>query len=68
MATKLAHYLNGTISVSIPSLFGDDQPRPYKLIVLEEQGLWLQGKDLTERLNSEQALHSGAGTSAAVGG
>ena len=50
MTTKLAHCLNKTILVSIPALFGDDQPRPCKLIDIEPSGLWLEAEDFAERI------------------
>src|SRR5262245_15205205 len=52
MTTKLAQCLNKTILVSIPALFGDEQPRPFTLIGIEPCGLWLESEPLAERLQS----------------
>src|SRR5438132_13813902 len=51
MATKLAHYLNRVIWVSIPLLFDDGQARPYRLVDIEEQGLWLESEVLAKQLH-----------------
>ena len=50
MELNLARYLNKTIHVSIPALFEDGTARPYTLLGVEMNGLWLQSEGLIERL------------------
>ena len=59
MTTNLAHCLNKTILVSIPSLFGDEQSRPFTLVGIEPFGLWLESEALAEKLRStDKTQHS----------
>jgi hypothetical protein len=53
MTPQFSQYINKTILVSIPVLFHDEKCRPYKLIGVEGQGLWLQSDELTTRLLPE---------------
>src|SRR6266704_2667507 len=53
MAIKLAHFLDRTIYVSISSLFDDLHARPFKLIAIDEHGVWLESELLTERVQLE---------------
>src|ERR1700738_738250 len=55
MIPNLARYLNKTVLVSIPALFGDALCRPYKLLGAELNGLWLQSEELTNRLLPPEA-------------
>lgn len=50
MTAKLAHFLNKTILVSLPALFGDEEPRLCTLIGIEPYGLWLQSEELIKDL------------------
>jgi hypothetical protein len=50
MAPNIAQYLDNTVLVSIPAIFSDGECRPYKLLGVELNGLWLQSDDLTRRL------------------
>lgn len=50
MAPNLSRYLNKTIFVSIPTLFEDGTARPYTLLGVEMNGLWLQSEELIDRL------------------
>jgi hypothetical protein len=54
MTPNVARYLNQTVSVSIPALFEDGAARPYTLIGVEMNGLWLQSEELTDRLLSAE--------------
>jgi hypothetical protein len=53
MTPRLTQYLNKTILVAIPALFEDGSCQAYKLHGVEVHGLWLQSKELTRRLASE---------------
>lgn len=53
MTPRLTQYLNKPILVSIPALVEDGACRAYKLHGVEVHGLWLQSKELTRRLASE---------------
>lgn len=55
---KLAQYFNKTILVCIPSLYDDGQPRPYKLVGIEPEGLWLESEELVSRLLPANTKHS----------
>jgi hypothetical protein len=50
MVPKIGQFLNRTVFVSIPVLNGDGACRPYRLLGVELQGLWLQSDDLNGRL------------------
>jgi hypothetical protein len=50
MTPKLAHFLNKTILLCIPSLYDDKQPRPYTLVGIEPCGVWLESEDLASTL------------------
>lgn len=50
MALNVTRYLNNTVFVSIPIIFEDGACRPYQLLGVELNGLWLQSDELTERL------------------
>src|SRR6185436_1879609 len=50
MMPTFSSHLNKTISVSIPALFEDGAARPYTLLGVEMNGLWLQSVELTDRL------------------
>jgi hypothetical protein len=50
MIPNLARYLNKTVLVSIPALFEDGAARPYTLLGVEMNGLWLQSVELIDRL------------------
>ena len=54
MPLALARYLNKTIFVSIPTLFEDGTARPYTLLGVEINGLWLQSNELTDRLLQDE--------------
>jgi hypothetical protein len=40
--SKLGHYLQKTILVSMPQLTGNDHAHPYRLVDIEPFGLWLE--------------------------
>jgi hypothetical protein len=50
MAISLGHSLNKIVSVSIPSVFGDELPRVCTLVGIEAGGVWLQITDPNFRL------------------
>jgi hypothetical protein len=50
MAPKVSHFLNRTVLVSIPGLFEGGHARPFRLLDIEAQGLWLQSEELSRRL------------------
>jgi hypothetical protein len=54
MTPPIGRFVNRTVLVSIPALFGDGASRPYKLLGIELHGLWLQSDDLTRRLLSDE--------------
>jgi hypothetical protein len=54
MTPQIRRFVNRTVLVSIPALFGDGASRPYKLLGIELHGLWLQSDDLTQRLLSDE--------------
>jgi len=58
MTPKLTQYLNKTILVSIPALFEHGSCQAYTLHGVEVHGLWLQSKELTRRLASEDIAGS----------
>jgi hypothetical protein len=47
---KLAHSINRTVLVAIPSFFGDDGTRACRLVDVETAGLWLACDELKDRL------------------
>jgi len=49
---NLANYLNKTILISIPAVFEDNQPHPFKLVGIELFGLWLESEELAQRVQS----------------
>lgn len=58
MANKLFHHLNRAVYVSIPSLFDDGNPRRYRLVAIDDAGLWLENEELLERLVRTDARHA----------
>jgi hypothetical protein len=48
--SKLAHSINRSVIVAVPTFFGDDSPRRCKLVDIEPSGLWLGGEEVSERL------------------
>ena len=50
MPLDLSRHLNKTLLVSIPALFEDGATRPYTLLGVEMNGLWLQSEELIDRL------------------
>ena len=50
MPPTLSRHLNKTLFVSIPALFEDGTARPYTLLGVEMNGLWLQSVELIDRL------------------
>ena len=54
MTPKVAHFLNRTVLVSIPGLFEGGEARPFKLLDIEAQGLWLQSEELSRRLLADE--------------
>jgi hypothetical protein len=56
MTPMLSQYLNKNILVAIPALFEDGGCRPYLLLGVELNGLWLHSEDLTERLLRDDRL------------
>lgn len=55
---RLAHFFNKTILVCIPSLFEDQQLRPFKLVGIEEAGLWLESEELAKILQPPEGTKS----------
>lgn len=58
MQPNLSRYLNRTLLVSIPTLFEDGYCRPYTLLGVELNGLWLKSDDLTNRLLPDESRDS----------
>jgi hypothetical protein len=54
MMPKVTQFLNRTVLVSIPGLFDGGAARPFKLLGIEAQGLWLQSEELSRRLLAEE--------------
>jgi len=54
MVPKLVDYLNQAVLISIPVLRSDAKCRPYVLLGVEMQGLWLQDKELVTELASRE--------------
>jgi hypothetical protein len=52
---SLGQYLQKTVLVSIPSIYSDGKARPYRLVAVEIQGLWLEDKELVERVLPKEA-------------
>lgn len=61
---RLANFFNKTLLVCIPSIFEDQQPRPFKLVGIEEQGLWLESPELAETLQCHERIRSPDGAMA----
>ena len=55
MPLNLSRHLNKTLLVSIPALFEDGTVRPYTLLGVEINGLWLQSEELTDRLLRDES-------------
>jgi hypothetical protein len=53
MTPNLSQFLGKSILVSIPALFEDGACRPYMLLAIEFNGLWLQSEELAARLLHE---------------
>jgi hypothetical protein len=62
---RLAHYFNKNIHVCIPSLFDDQQARSFKLVGIEESGLWLESAELAVILASPDKKRPSPGTASA---
>jgi hypothetical protein len=62
---RLAHYFNKTILACIPSLFEDQRPRRFKLVGIEESGLWLEGEEFAGVLQTEEQAIYPPGAAAA---
>jgi hypothetical protein len=56
MAIKLAHYLGRTIYVAIDALFEDREARPFRLIAIDDHGVWLESEILPENVNLEESV------------
>ena len=54
MTPKVTQFLNRTVLVSIPGLFDGGACRPFKLLGIEAQGLWLQSEELSRRLLAKE--------------
>jgi hypothetical protein len=50
MISALGQHLNKNVLVSIPTIFKDSRPRACVLMGIETSGLWLESRDLAERL------------------
>jgi hypothetical protein len=50
MPVKFSQYINRTVLVSIPALFGDGKCRAYTLRGANANGLWLESDGLSQRL------------------
>jgi hypothetical protein len=50
MTIQVNRFIGKTIMVCIPAIFEDGKCRPYKLVGVDLQGLWLQSADFTRRL------------------
>src|ERR1700722_3787548 len=46
MVSRLGHYVNRAVLISIPPIFSDPRPRDCRVIDLEPTGLWLESADL----------------------
>jgi hypothetical protein len=46
MVSRLGHFVNKAVLVSIPRIFADIRPRNCRLISLEASGLWLESEEL----------------------
>lgn len=62
---RLSQYFNKTLLVCIPFLFEDRQPRRFKLVGLEESGLWLESEELADPLQYPEEAKSPEKTVAA---
>jgi hypothetical protein len=65
MVPKIGQFLNRTVLVSIPVLNGDCACRPYRLLGVELQGMWLQSDDLNRSLLADD-MHDFAEQAAPV--
>jgi hypothetical protein len=50
MPPNINRYVNKTIFIAVPTIFGDGVCRPFTLLGAELHGLWLQSDELTRRL------------------
>ncbi len=53
---KLAHNLNRTVLVAIPSFFDDDDARECRLVDVDSAGLWLACDELKDRLGPAREI------------
>jgi hypothetical protein len=51
MVSALGHHLNKIMLVSIPSIFGDLEPRTCTLTGIEVSGVWLVSPDLARKFS-----------------
>ena len=56
MTPPLETYLDKTVLVGLPALFGDVRCRPCRLVNVAPNGLWLEIEDLAERVLPHEAL------------
>jgi hypothetical protein len=54
----LSSYVNKTIHVCIPRMGEEKETQPFKLVGVEEFGLWLEGEDLSDKLHSRKEKSS----------
>jgi len=54
MPIVLSRYINQPVLVSIPALFDDGGARPFTLMGVEGNGLWLRSDLLTDRLLQDE--------------
>jgi hypothetical protein len=55
MTPKASQFINKTVLVAIPAVFGDITCRPHTLLGFELSGLWLHSDELNHRLLGEDA-------------
>lgn len=55
MIKMLDHHVNKIVMVSIPSMFGDDEPRNCRLVGVEVPGLWLESQEFSGALAAPDA-------------
>jgi hypothetical protein len=60
MTPKPGQFINKTVLVAIPAVFGDITCRPHTLLGFELQGLWLHSDELNQRLLGEDAQNISA--------
>jgi len=58
----LQTYLNKSVLVGLPVLFGDVRCRPCRLVDIASNGLWLEIEGVAERLIPHEALSFASGT------